>query len=407
MGDRGVSDDDRREAHEASEQQRREGAIGGLTTFNIEHGYVEALLRGFRSAFLKSVEYRALTQCESMDDVKLSLGDTDYSAVLSNLSKLTPEIILKRVEDKFIAEFFFLQSQAVGHLATFLDFITYEDLIKNISFVIKSLIHGADPNTLLDKCSRLGRSPHLRSVLTFEQGNAVEAGDGLLELYRTVLVDTPVAPYFEAYFNSEMSKAGGSSDAPQKEIARVYSESEVDVITNMIQRIWLEDFYRWTQRVGGETAVMMKELLEFEADRRAISIIINSFRTVLNEPSNRDSERKKLFCNFGKLYPECTLFKFSQVSDESALASALEPYKQYSDMLRSAQDGSAGKSLEDLFYEHEVRLCRQAFDGQSHMACFYAWVKLKRQEERNLKWILQMIHQKQDAKHMSKWIKIF
>ena len=73
---------------------------------NAEFGYVEAILRGFRSGFLKSYEYRQLCQCESFDDFKLCLGDTDYLNVLQNVSKLTQQIIEKKCEDKFVAELF-------------------------------------------------------------------------------------------------------------------------------------------------------------------------------------------------------------------------------------------------------------------------------------------------------------
>ena len=370
-------DDNKRDLYESLWWVRQEGPIGGLMTFNADYGYIESIVRGFRSGFLKSYEYRQLCQCESLDDVKLTMGDTDYLNVLSNVNKLTPEIILKRCEDKFVAEFNFLQSQATGPLSTFLDFITYEDLITNISFIITSMIKGADPTTLLHKSLPLGKSPHLRSVMTFEN---FEGSDGLVELYRTVLIDTPVAHYFENYFNSEIK-----SDSPSREIQRVYNEVEIDIITNMLQKLWLEDFYAYCQRLGGETAVIMKTLLEFEADRRAISIMINSFNTNLNDPQNRDSERKKLFCSFGQLYPEATLIRFSQVGDINQLAVALEPYKVYSDLYRQSAEGG-GKSLEDLLYEEEVKLCRYCFDGQSHFASFYGWVKLKKQEMRNIKW---------------------
>ena len=40
---------------------------GGIATFNVQHGYVEALVRGFRSGFLDDVDYHHLTQCESLE----------------------------------------------------------------------------------------------------------------------------------------------------------------------------------------------------------------------------------------------------------------------------------------------------------------------------------------------------
>lgn len=40
---------------------------GGITTFNIEHGFPEAVVRGFRSGFLTDYDYHHLTQCETLD----------------------------------------------------------------------------------------------------------------------------------------------------------------------------------------------------------------------------------------------------------------------------------------------------------------------------------------------------
>ncbi len=298
---------------------------------------------------------------------------------------------------KFIAEFEFLRSSAVGQLRTFLDFITHEHLIQNVSYVVTSLIKGSDPETLLAKCHPLGRSPHLRAIMTFEN---FENADGLVELYRTVLVDTPVGRYFEKYFNSEIK----DYTQPSRDIQRVYNEIEIDIITNMIQKHWLEDFYAFTQSLCGVTAEIMKDLLEFEADRRAISITINSFGTNLNEPYKRDAERKALYCSFGKLYPEATMDKFSKVGDMNQLAAELEKYKTYHTLWRRAQE--TGKSFNDLMYQEEVRINMLAFEQQSHFACFYAWCALKKQELRNLKWILSCINQRRDQKDLNRWIKI-
>lgn len=386
--------DQKRDYYEQESYIRNEFSIGGLASFNAEYGYLEAMLRGFRSGFLKEYELRQLCQCNSLEDVKLTFGDTDYLNALASQQQLTPDIITEKCWDKFVDEFQFLRDQAVGPLATFLDFITYEHLISNISFLITSLIRGADPSTLLAKCNRLGAFPRLKTILTFEN-----SADGLVELYRTVLVDTPVAPYFEKYFESDLK-----SDEPLHNVERVYNDVEIDIITNMLQKLWLEDFYRFTQSLGGETALYMKELLEFEADRRAIAITINSFGTQLNDPQARESDRRPLYCNFGKLYPE-GIESFSKVGDLQSLSEALAPYDTYRRLWAKAQ--SDGKSLLDALYEFEVFINRLAFESQSHFACFYAYCKLKQQERRNIWWIVSCIHEGREAKEFNRWIKIF
>jgi V-type H+-transporting ATPase subunit d len=74
-----------------------------------------------------------------------------------------------------VGEFNYIRRQATGELATFMEFITWDYLIKSVSFVISSLIRGNDPSTLLEKCHPLGRSPHLRNVTTFENQVRVAA----------------------------------------------------------------------------------------------------------------------------------------------------------------------------------------------------------------------------------------
>ena len=41
--------------------------LGGLATFNMQHGFVEALVRGLRSGFLEDQDYHHLSQCESLE----------------------------------------------------------------------------------------------------------------------------------------------------------------------------------------------------------------------------------------------------------------------------------------------------------------------------------------------------
>lgn len=40
---------------------------------NINDGYVEALVRGYRAGLLTAADYNNLSQCDNLDDVKLHL----------------------------------------------------------------------------------------------------------------------------------------------------------------------------------------------------------------------------------------------------------------------------------------------------------------------------------------------
>lgn len=40
---------------------------GGMSTFNMLHGFTEALIRGYKSGFLKDADYHHLTQCDSLE----------------------------------------------------------------------------------------------------------------------------------------------------------------------------------------------------------------------------------------------------------------------------------------------------------------------------------------------------
>lgn len=51
-----VSEDTKRDILESSNVIREDAGVGGLASFNAEYGYLEAMLRGFKSGFLKSFE---------------------------------------------------------------------------------------------------------------------------------------------------------------------------------------------------------------------------------------------------------------------------------------------------------------------------------------------------------------
>jgi V-type H+-transporting ATPase subunit d len=383
-----------------------------------------------RTGFLTNAEYRQLAQCTTFEDVKLCFSDTDYCNVLSNVNTLTKDVIMERCQAKFVEEFNYIKQQAVGAYSTFIDFVSYEYLIDNISFLISGLIkrqQGSssseyDPEEgeeLISKCDPLGYDPHLKSIMgVFENsGEGRGGGDGLVELYRTVLVEMPVARYFEMYFASQAmqqpDKNSGQESFGKSEIAKIYTEGEFEVITNMLKKLWLEDFYQVCKKMGGETAVVMGRVLGFEADYRAIEITMNSFGTQLNESNERDAERKALFCNIGTLYPRVTERKWQDINDTQKLSDNLEHFQPFNGLWRSATEEAKETDeqigvMSDLLKKEEVKVMREGFDGQGHFGVFYSWTKLKQAELRNLRYILSCIEMKQtDPKYLSRYLAIF
>lgn len=73
---------------------------GDMTTFNILHGFVEALVRGMRNSFLADSDYHHLTQCESLEDVKLNLTESDYAEALADMGSISPNELQKQAIEK-------------------------------------------------------------------------------------------------------------------------------------------------------------------------------------------------------------------------------------------------------------------------------------------------------------------
>jgi V-type H+-transporting ATPase subunit d len=370
----------------------------GMATFNMSHGFVEALVRGYRSGFLKDSDYHHLTQCEALEDVKLNLQETDYDVFLNAETSITPAIIESNALKKMVTEFFYFRHNAVEPLSTFMDYITYEYMIENVMLLLRGTLSGRNVNELIAQCHPLGmfKESTMRNIPSFEANPR-----GYADLYETVLVDTPVGPYFQAYLDQSASAIGAAS-----EVRHVLEEVQIEILKNSLMKLYLEDFHSFCEKLGGDTAEVMCGLLRARADRAAINITLNSFGTPLNDATMRETDRKRLYPSIGDLYPAGTEL-LSKVDDEAKLGQALSSYPQYNSIFEKFLNSSPEEfSIDDEFYQREVQMYELAFENQMHFGCIYAYVKLKEQEIRNLVWIAECILQRRKDQ-ISNFIPVF
>ncbi|EFA83304.1 vacuolar ATPase subunit DVA41 [Heterostelium album PN500] len=338
-------------------------------------GYLEGLLRGFRKGILTAADYANLRQCDNLEDMKLHLSQTDYGDFLAGEpSPLHTTTIAEKATQKLVNEFMHIRNQAVEPLATFMDYICYGYMIDNVVLLITGTLHERDVSELVDKCHPLGM---------FKSMATLSVVHNVADLYNMVLIDTPLAPYVQECLSEDD-----------------LDEMNIEIIRNTLYKAYLEDFYHYVNELGGQTSLIMNDILKFEADRRSINITINSFgSTELTK-----DDREKLYPAIGLLYPEGTA-KLSKAEDVDTVRSILEVYSSYKSFF-SEGGVSAETSLEDSFFKHEVQLNRMAFEDQFGYGVFYAYVKLREQEIRNIVWIAECISQNMKQK-IDQFIPIF
>jgi V-type H+-transporting ATPase subunit d len=203
------------------------------------------------------------------------------------------------------------------------------------------------------------------------------------ELYNAVLVDTPLAPFFSDCISEQD-----------------LDEMNIEIIRNSLYKSYLLAFHKFCTSLGGSTAEVMGEILQFEADRRAIMITINSFGTELSK-----DDRSMLYPRCGKLYPD-GLAKLMNCEEYEQVRDVASCYAEYAPLFEGTGNSPGDKTLEDKFFEYEVKLNVKSFMQQFHFGGFYAYLKLREQECRNIVWIAECISQRNKTK-IDNYINIF
>lgn len=330
--------------------------------FNVDNGFIEGVVRGYRNGLLTNNQYINLTQCDTLEDLKLQLSSTDYGNFLSSTSNesLTTSIIQQKTSEKLFVEFNYIKDQTSGITKKFMDYITYGYMIDNVALMITGTIHDRDKSEILARCHPLG---------WFDTLPTLSVATDLQSLYDTVLIDTPLAPYFLNCFDN----------------ADELDDLNIEIIKNKLYKEYLQDFYNFiNENLPQPANEVMKDLINFEADKRSINISLNSLQS-----SDIDADLKRqLLPELGKLYPIATNYLI-EAQDYETIRTALNTVYEFKGILDS------NTNLEDQFYNLEMELCRDAFTQQFAISTVWAWMKSKEQEIRNITWIAECIAQNQ------------
>ena len=360
-------------------------SIADLVFFNVDDGYTEALLRGFRKSILGEQQYAALRNTSNLKDFKSVLIDTDYSDYVKDYTETDTSALKMLLKKKLADEIDQVQSVAGPELDKFIEMIRHKYMIDNVINIIEGIKNKTDKNVIESRNEPLGYLKEISGLLKLDYKK-------IEDLYEDVLIDTEVGVYFSKFLEEVLSASDNKNVATINNFLQALKPEE---IKNYLKKIWLEYFYHFCKTLNPTTAEIMEDLLKYEADCQTIQIVYNS---LAYNNQFQEEERKKVIPYFGFLYPETTT-QLIKCNSLEQLKQILQPFPDYYELVKEIPDPkkldefglqSGLKTLDDLMFKESMKRYSIAFEQQFHFACFYAYIKIKEQEIKNIMLLADM-----------------
>ena len=360
-------------------------SMADLVFFNVNDGYSEALLRGFRKSILGEQQYTALRNTSNLKDFKSVLIDTDYSDYVKDYNETDTSALKMLLKKKLADEIDQVQSVAGPELDKFIEMIRHKYMIDNVINIIEGIKNKTDKNVIESRNEPLGYLKEISGLLKLDYKK-------IEDLYEDVLIDTEVGVYFSKFLEEVLASSDNKNVATINNYLQALKPEE---IKNYLKKIWLEYFYHFCKTLNPTTSEMMEDLLKYEADCQTIQIVYNS---LAYNNQFQEEERKKVIPYFGFLYPETTT-QLIKCNSLEQLKQILQPFPDYYELVKEIPDPkkldefglqSGLKTLDDLMFKESVKRYSIAFEQQFHFACFYAYIKIKEQEIKNIMLLADM-----------------